>query len=376
MNRICCLVFLALALVACNKAADTSDKNPPPAGGPTASEADLQTATQSYDASASAVRDGISSDIAGYLSGLQAPFTLKLADFLGLPDFFGQVGGLIGAQGVSAQANSTLPRGIWDCTSGDCLPPTVSDDYKVTWKTGGKIAEIFLDWDGSSVPPASPTVTGHPAADLSSNVEAPTKLIGSLTLADDANGTNKKTLMTLNRTIKYPDKGCGPIVDVPDSQTLKLTLNRTDGSSILKVNNFETTILDTSIATRGDIAANSPTDGITAKWDLTTSGMVIRASCGQYAGLSANNLAGTLTTGNGTHTLSFSVGANKFSQNPNYIVFTGSTLTMDGGKTVRFSGSTQDTNQNGYIGDALTISFASGLSTTLEAYLQKYHKKL
>ena len=372
MDRVYRFALLALALVACNKAAPSNGggQNPPSSGGATAAEADLSTATKSYDASASTVRDAMNADIAGYLTALNAPFTLKLADFLGLPDFFSQVGGLIGAQGVAAQANSTLPRGKWDCTSGTCVS-TASDDYNVVWKTSsGKTAEIYLDWDGSSVPPASPTVTGHPAADPSSGVEAPTKLIGYLKL-DGAK------IMDLSRVVSYPKSKCvsnSYVIDVPDSQRLVLSLKRADGSNILNVKSFETTIGDNSITTKGDIAASTSTEAITAAWDLTTTGTVLRAKCGQYGGIPATTLSGTLNTGTGKHTLNFMVGANKFSQNPSYIVFTDSTLTVDG-KTVKFSGSTQDTNKDGYIGDDLTIALAGGQTLKLADYLKTYHSK-
>lgn len=370
-------LLLVLVLAACSKPTSMGGDPNPPLGGATASEADLKTATQSYDASASTVRDGSNGEIASYFSSLQAPFTLRLADFLGLPDFFSQVGGLLGVQGVAAQANATLPRGNWDCTSGSCLQ-SAGDDYDVKWKTpGGKYAELYLDWNGSSSGVASATVTGHRLQDTSSTLEVPTKLIGKLTLADDASGKNLQTLMTLNRNVSYPKSSCVSnryVIDVPDSQRLVVNLKRADGSTLLNVRNFETTVTSNTLTTKGDLTANSAGKTINAKWDLSTNGTVLRGRCGEYGGIIASNLSGTVSTDNGTHTLAFAVVANKFTTNPSSIVFADSTLTVDG-QTVKFSGSTEDTNKDGYIGDNLTLSFAGGQTLKLAEYLKKYHPK-
>jgi hypothetical protein len=373
------LLLVVLALVACSKPASsgTGGQNPPPSDA-TATETDLKTVTQSYDASASTVRDGSNSEMASYLSSLQAPFTLRLADFLGLPDFFSQVGGLLGAQSVAAQANSTLPRGSWDCTSGSCGSPTNSPDYDVKWKTpDGKYAEIYLDWDGSSSGTSSSTVIGHLLKDPSSTIEVPTKLIGRLTLADDAGGKNLQTLMTLSRSVSYPRSICvsgSYVIDVPDVQRLTVSLKRTDGTVIFNVKNFETTVGSNSVVTKGDISANARGQTVNAAWNLSTSGTVLRGKCGEYSAIIANNLSGSLSTDNTAHALAFTVGANKFSQNPASITFTDSMLTVDG-KTVKFSGSTEDTNKDGYIGDDLTLSFAGGQTLKLADYLKKYHPK-
>lgn len=372
-------LLLVLALMACSKPASsgTGGQNPPPSDA-TAAETALKIATQSYDASASVVRDGSNSEIASYLSSLQAPFTLRLADFLGLPDFFSQVGGLLGAQGVAIQANSTLPRGSWDCTSGNCGSPASSQDYDVKWKTlDGKYAEIYLDWDGSSSGTSSSTVTGHLLKDPSSTIEVPTKLIGRLTLADDANGKNLQTLMTLSRSVSYPRSGCvsgSYVIDVPDVQRLTVSLKRTDGTVLLNVKNFETTVGSNNLVTKGDVSANARGETLNATWNLSTSGTVVRGKCGEYNAVIANTLSGSLSTANAAHTLVFAVGANKFTQNPSSITFTDSTLTVDG-KTVKFSGSTEDTNKDGYIGDNLTLSFAGGQTLKLADYLKKYHPK-
>ncbi len=134
-----------------------------------------------------------------------------------------------------------LPRFTFDCSSGTCPEATTaSEDYIIKWKAGSDIAELVVDWDGSSSGSAKAPVKVFISE---SNISATKKVrsyqelpvnvyikfkVGAVTVFDgSANGAFRKqadeaSVFTLN----------------PLNVVLKATGQNLDGTGLAKINNF------------------------------------------------------------------------------------------------------------------------------------------
>lgn len=369
------LLALAVAalLAGCG---DANIENPPPGGGnpgggnATASPAESAVATKSFDDSASKVMQSLPGELAGYLRNLNAPVNIDLGRLLGLPGAGAASAVLAEAPGgrVSVQATETrLTRGSWDCTSGGCVR-TDSDDYLVRWRTAqGQTAELLLDWNGSTSGTASATVLGHYSASNDAIFEAPTKLVGSIKVAN-------VVVASLNRTSLFPDSRCvsgRKVLDLPDQMKVSAFLDKTGAGRLVEVKNLEWNI-GSNIITKGDLVAKGSGETVNLVWDVTTNGTVVRARCGNFASILANNMRATASLGNLKKTFALSFEATEFRQDPLFITFPKGSVQFDG-KTAELKGTLDDANRNCILGENLTLSFAGGQTTTLEKYLTDHH---
>lgn len=381
-------LVVAALLAGCG---DANIENPPPRGGSaTASPSESAVATKSFDDSASKVMQSLPVELAGYLRNLNAPVNIDLGRLLGLPGAGAASAALAEApgdrvtlqtmpaggvtlqtmpgSGVTLQATETrLTRGSWDCTSGSCVR-TDSDDYLVRWRTTqGQTAELLLDWNGSTSGTASATVLGHYSASNDAIFEAPTKLVGSIKVG---NGV----VASLSRTSIFPDSRCvsgRKVLDLPDQMKAAAFLDKTGAGRLLEVKNLEWNI-GSNITTRGDLVAKGGSETVNLVWDVTTNGTVVRARCGNFASILANNMQATASLSNLKKTFALSFEATEFRQDPLFITFPKGSVQFDG-KTAEFKGTLDDANRNCILGENLTLSFAGGQSTNLEKYLTDHH---
>jgi len=368
------LLTLAVAglLAGCG---DANIENPPPGGNPgggsaTALPAESAVATKSFDDSASKVMQSLPGELAGYLRNLNAPVNIDLGRLLGLPGAGSASAALALVPGgrVSVQATETrLTRGSWDCTSGSCVR-TDSDDYLLRWRTAqGQTAELLLDWNGSTSGTASATVLGHYSASNDAIFEAPTRLVGSIKVAN-------LVVASLKRTSLFPDSRCvsgRKVLDLPDQMKVSAFLDKTGAGRLVEVKNLEWNI-GSSIITKGDLVAKGSGETVNLVWDVTTSGTVVRARCGNFASILANNMRATASVGSLKKTFALSLEATEFRQDPLFITFPKGSVQFDG-KTVELKGTLDDANRNCILGENLTLSFAGGQTTTLEKYLTDHH---
>ncbi len=369
-------IWLALALAAwLAGCGDANVENPPPGGtnpggSATASPAESAVASRSFDDSASKVMQSLPGELASYLRNLNAPVNIDLGRLLGLPGAGAASAALAEAPGggVTLQATETrLTRGSWDCTSGNCVR-TDSDDYLVRWRTAqGQTAELLLDWNGSTSGTASATVLGHYSASNEAVFEAPTKLVGSIKVGNTV-------VASLVRSSVFPDSRCvngRKVLDLPDQMKVSAFLDKTGAGRLVEVKNLEWSI-GSNIVTKGDIVAKGSGETVNLVWDVTTNGTVLRARCGNFASILANNMRATASLGNLKKTFALSFEATEFRQEPLLITFPKGSVQFDG-KTAEFKGTLDDANRNCILGDNLTLSFASGQTTTLEKYLTDHH---
>jgi len=309
-------------------------------------------------------------ELAGYLRNLNAPVNIDLGRLLGLPGAGSASAALALMPGgrVWVQATETrLTRGSWDCTSGSCVR-TDSDDYLLRWRTAqGQTAELLLDWNGSTSGTASATVLGHYSASNDAIFEAPTRLVGSIKVAN-------LVVASLKRTSLFPDSRCvsgRKVLDLPDQMKVSAFLDKTGAGRLVEVKNLEWNI-GSSIITKGDLVAKGSGETVNLVWDVTTSGTVVRARCGNFASILANNMRATASVGSLKKTFALSLEATEFRQDPLFITFPKGSVQFDG-KTIELKGTLDDANRNCILGENLTLSFAGGQTTTLEKYLTDHH---
>jgi hypothetical protein len=364
------LLGLAVAVLLAGCGDLTANDNPPGGGSATATPAESSGVSKSFDDSASKVMQSLPGELAGYLGNLNAPVSIDLGRLLGLPGLGGSSAAMVEAPGggVTVQATETrLVRGSWDCTSGSCVR-TDSDDYLVRWRTAqGQTAELLLDWNGSTSGTASATVLGHYSASNEALFEAPTRLVGSIRVGS-------VEVASLNRTSTFPDSRCvsgRKVLDLPDQMKVAAFLDKAGAGRLIEVRNLEWNI-GSNITTRGEIMARAGGETVNLVWDVTTSGNVVRARCGNFASILANNMRASASLGNLKKTFALSFEATEFRRDPLFITFSRGSVQFDG-KSAEFKGTLDDANRNCILGENLTLSFAGGQNTSLEKYLTDHH---
>ncbi len=241
-------------------------------------------------------------------------------------------------------------------------------EYDTEYDTGDKRvaeAEVIIDWGSDTLDVLSPQ------GDL---VEVPRNMNATLSV-------DGQQVADLDASLSwYAAPECGPGILEPTS----LMISGQVGSLHLREVGFELT--EDSFRLRGELEAEA---GLSSAFDFSVQGELKRGPCFSESfqadtGALAFSLESSLGEDDRSLALSVNLRDPVFEDFPDVsyggfifgevrgltsVTLEDGLLKLDGKKAAWFSGALDDSNQNGVSGENVTVSFAGGGSTTLEAFL-------
>ncbi len=267
--------------------------------------------------------------------------------------------------GLSTLQDSTLPRGTYtyDANTGSwTMSP--SDTLVLIWPfqgpNGNRVAELTIDWDNGSN-----TVV---VSDGSSTLEVPTS--ASIVHRID---NNMVLDLALNATW-YNAANCGASGGIfePTSLDLNGSINEAGNSLSLDIGVVNS---GATIATNGDITATVGSDSASLTWDVSVSGQRQRDSDCFTSDFDVSSgsieFGASSTVGGQSSSLGFEVDFDNIvltSGELESVDLSNGQISVDGQTAASFSGTLDDSNDNGVPGENVTVT-VGGETTNLEAIL-------
>ena len=349
------IIAALLMLAACQTADPNGNGNgtAPPLG-----QADFEAAAESIGASGEVVVTDLMSD----------PVVLAMGS---LPPLFSATPAeeLVGlAAAIAPLETGALPRGILEFN-----PDTDTWD-EVDSALGLELRWPFLDLDDVERDAVLVIDWGTTATVEDRNgrsIEVPTDDM-SVTLTVDGD-----TVAAFDAGISwYAGPGCPDGVAEPTSV-------RVDGSmgavATISLNDVSITLLDTSLATSGEIVAASGDESIGVAWNVTINCSIVRVDCfiDDIEEVDSGSVSVTLfgeSAGSRT-SVGLNVDFDTIVLDPEdgelVSVDLDGSIDINGVSAVTFSGTLDDENENGIPGENLVLVFADGETMTFEALLEE-----
>lgn len=360
------LAASVLVLAACG--GGSNNGNPMNTPTPNVSPGDLQSGVKNYQTTTTTALNQASAKLGklfnNFPSKIISPSSLTqtLTALAAGQDKHQVLTGLRSLSQIFAQSTGTLPRGIYDCTSGTCPKvPTSSPNLVVKWiPNSATPATLTLVW-GS-------TVQAHDPDDITHVQELPS--VAEATLVHGS-----ATVMDLKLSATWHASTCVNgqyLIDVPDSLKLSGFIKDSGGVPLLDLRDLELNVGDTAITTQGDLTVTGDSGSVSNSWTIRINGTLVRnpKRCGavdDFKGSSVDFDFKT-STNSGTTSAELKFSASNFDAKPPVINISGGYLNL-GGKVVTFQGILDDANGNCVPGENVTLTFSGGQTQSLEAFL-------
>lgn len=336
---------------------------------PNVSPTDMQTSVKNYQTSSQTDINQAGTKLGKLFNG----FPSGILNVNGLTQSLGALamgqskdqvlGGLKAFSKVFAQSASSLPRGIYDCTSGTCpSTPAPSSNLVVKWIPQSNTvtpATLTVNWIS--------TVQAHSPSDsaAANTQEVPTQAEATLVYGST-------TVMDLTLNVAWHASSCASgdyLLDVPDSLKITGYIHDASGVPILDLRDLEFSVSNTTITTKGDFTITGDSGSVSSSWNININGTLTRNStlCGALKSFNGTSVDFDFKTSSGSDSAELKFSASGFDTNPPTIQITGGYLNLSG-KVVTFQGTLDDTTACPP-GQHVILSFSGGQTETLQQFL-------
>ena len=354
--------LLALALTACGDPSTGGGDPSPDDGSPTFTRDELDAEIGDTSTDIEAVAETVARD--------PAVMALGTAFGSGVPASLG-VGG-VAASELVPMAIYTLLRGEFEYDETDYA----SDVYP--WSHVGASEDLVLRWTFL----ASPAATAESTAVLTIDWDAP----GATVFATDRWGdvqevpTDASAVLTIDGTSAADAVLTAAWYDCASAggPVLDPTMISLDGSigGVIDIDEVGYTVTDTSAGSSGGVTVGTASEYASFTWNVSANGTPVRTDCflSDFTVDSGSVELGFETlVGGETDSLEFGMGFSDIVVDEIGVVsvaLNDGAIRVDGATAVTFDGTLDDANDNGIVGDNVTVRFADGTSATLEELLE------